>query len=82
MLMAAENQIHVVFEPNWQTPSELIFRVQGSQFEKMQSPHRPQFDKFYSDAKQFEPLLLDDEQDYEVCNLNVIFVSDLLIDLS
>lgn len=47
MLMAAENQIHITFEPSQQTPREVILRVQGTHFEKIQS-QQPELNNFYS----------------------------------
>lgn len=65
MLMAAENQLHLMFQPNEQTPREVLIRVQASQFEKMQQPHKPQFEEFYGGSQKFEPYSSDDSQDFE-----------------
>ena len=84
MLMGAENQIHVVFQPTQQTPRELIFRVQFTHFEKMQSPQMPQFSEFYSNTNKFEEIgITKSEEEFEVgvllckaCQNNQLFVKN------
>jgi hypothetical protein len=66
MIMGAENQVHVTFQPNDKTPREVILRAQGSHFEKIQS-QSPQLGEFYAQENEFNCRYGNSgEQDFEV----------------
>jgi hypothetical protein len=66
MLMGAENQVHITFQPNDKMPREVVLRVQGSHFENIRSL-LPQFGEFYALENEFTCRYENSsEQDFEV----------------
>jgi hypothetical protein len=68
MLMATENVIHVRYQPNQDSPRDIVFRLSGEHFQPSQEIKKQfqQLDNFY--ANQFEPA--NSEEDNEEYNVN------------
>jgi len=64
LLMAAENEVHVEFRPNQKTPDEIVFRFQGTHFERIEGDV-PKFDDFYSKMSFDSETSHDQDRDFE-----------------
>jgi hypothetical protein len=70
LALASENQLHVTFQPNQQTPDEIILRANAGNFQRI-SAQAPELDQFYSsNSGKFNAIHDEDFEDMDLENQN------------